>query len=100
MLVNSWYSEGTLERSGGSASFVKLAWMSKEQRQSPKLLKPRSFNAGKSTAAPIITVLDCSELDMEVSDIGIETTKSDDCKGISGNDRDANGLADETAQKW
>ena len=32
ILVNLWYLEETLERSGASASFAKLAWISKEWR--------------------------------------------------------------------
>ena len=33
-----------------------------------------------------------SELDMEVSDAGMETTEFDDCRGVSKKDRDANGV--------
>jgi len=33
-----------------------------------------------------------SELDMEVSDAGIETTESNYCRGVSRKDRDANGV--------
>jgi len=33
-----------------------------------------------------------SELDMEVSDAGMETTESDDYREMSRNDRDANGM--------
>ena len=40
----------------------------------------------------MIAMLGCSELDMEVSDVGMETTESDDCRGISRKDRDANGM--------
>jgi len=29
---------------------------------------------------------------MEVSDAGMETTESDDCRGVSKRDRDANGM--------
>ena len=31
-------------------------------------------------------------LDTEVSDVGMETTESDDCRGMSRNDGDANGM--------
>jgi len=41
--------------------------MSKEQRQSSKLLKPRSFDTHKNAAVPIMAMLGCSELDIEVS---------------------------------
>ena len=32
------------------------------------------------------------ELNTEVSDIGIETAESDDCREMSGKNRDANGI--------
>ena len=37
-------------------------------------------------------MLDCLELDMDVLDAGMETAESDDCRGISKKDRDANGV--------
>jgi len=37
----------------------------------------------KNTAAPIIVMLGHLELDMEVSDTGMETTKSNDYRGMS-----------------
>ena len=64
--------------------------MSKEQRQSSKLWEPRSFDTCKNTAAPIITMLGCLELDMEVSDAGMETAESIDCRGVSRKDGDTN----------
>jgi len=45
----------------------------------------------KNAAAPMI-VLGHSGLDMEVSDAGMETTESDDCRGMSRKDGDANGV--------
>ena len=66
--------------------------MSEEQRQSLKLWESRSFDACKNTAAPMIAMLDCSELDTEVSDAGMETVESDDCRGLSKKDGDANGV--------
>ena len=42
--------------------------MSKEQRQSLKLWEPRSFDAYKNAAAPMIVMLGCLELDTEISD--------------------------------
>jgi len=66
--------------------------MSKEQRQSSKLWEPGSFDARKNAAAPMIAMLGRLELDMEVSDADIETMESDDCKGVSKNDGDANGV--------
>ena len=46
----------------------------------------------KNAAAPMIAMLGCLELDMEVSDTGMETTESDDCRGVSRKDKDANGM--------
>ena len=66
--------------------------MSKEQRQSLKLWEPRSFDACKNAAAPMIAMLGHLELDMEVSDVGMETVESDDCRGLSKKDRDANSM--------
>ena len=66
--------------------------MSEEQRQSLKLWEPRSFDAHKNAAAPMIAMLGRPELDTKVSDAGMETTESDDCRGESKKDRDANGV--------
>ena len=66
--------------------------MPKEQRQSSKLLEPRSFDVHKNTAAPIIVMLGHSELNMEVSDTGMETAESNDCKEMSKRDGDTNGM--------
>ena len=66
--------------------------MSEEQRQSSKLLEPRSSDACKNAAAPMIAILGRSELDTEVSDAGMETTEFDDCREMSKKDRDANGV--------
>jgi len=46
----------------------------------------------KNAVAPMIAMLGHSELDMEVSDAGIETTESNYCRGVSRKDRDANGV--------
>ena len=66
--------------------------MSKERRQSSKLWEPGSFDACKNAAAPMIAMLGHSELDMEVSDAGMETAESNDCRGVSRKDGDANGV--------
>jgi len=66
--------------------------MSEEQRQSSKLWKPRSFDVCKNAAAPMIAMLGHSELDIEVLDAGMETMESDDCRGVSKKDGDANGV--------
>ena len=57
-----------------------------------KLWEPRSFDACKNAVAPMIVILGRSELDTEVSDVGMETTKSNDCRGESKKDGDANGV--------
>ena len=66
--------------------------MSREQRQSPKLLKPRSSDAHKNITVPMIAILNYSEVNMEVSDAGMETTDSDNCREISRDNGDANGV--------
>ena len=40
----------------------------------------------------MIAMLDHSELNIEVSDTGMETVESDDCRGMSKKDGDANGV--------
>ena len=52
----------------------------------------RSFDVCKNAVAPMIVMLDCPGLDMEVSDAGIETMESNDCRGISRKNGDANGV--------
>ena len=66
--------------------------MSEERRQSSKLWEPGSFDARKNAAAPMIAMLGRPELDTEVSDAGMETVESDDCRGVSKKDGDANGV--------
>ena len=66
--------------------------MSEERRQSSKLWEPGSFDVYKNAAASIIMMLDRLELDMEVSDAGMETAESDDCRGVSRKDGDVNSI--------
>jgi len=66
--------------------------MSEERRQSSKLWEPGSFDACKNAAAPIIAILNHPELDMEVLDAGMETAESNDCRGVSKKNGDANGV--------
>ena len=40
----------------------------------------------------MIVMLDYSEVNMEVSSAVMETANSNDCKKISGNNRDTNGM--------
>ena len=51
-----------------------------------------SFDTHKNAAAPIIAMLGRLELDMEILDAGMETAESDDCRGVSKKDGDANGV--------
>ena len=46
----------------------------------------------KNTVALMITMLGCLEVDTGISGTDMKTTKSNNCRGISGNDRDANGI--------
>ena len=92
MLDNLWYLKETLERLGAFTSFAKLAWMSKEQRQSSKLLEPGSFDVHKNPIILMIAISDHLELDMEVSDTSMETAESNDCRGLLKDDRDTNGV--------
>ena len=66
--------------------------MSKERRQSSKLWESGSFDVRKNTIAPMIVMLGYLKLDIEVSDAGMETMESNDCRGVSKKDRDANGV--------
>jgi len=71
--------------------------MSEEQRQSSKLLESRSFDMCKNAATPMIAMLCHSELDIEVSDAevsdaDIELTESNDCRGMSRSDGNANSV--------
>jgi len=54
--------------------------MFKEQIQSLKLWKPRSFDVCRNAVAPMIVILGYLKLDTKVSDAGMETAESDNCK--------------------
>ena len=84
--------EETLERSGASPNITGLAEMSEEWRQSSKLLESGSLDMHKNAAAPIIAMLGHPELGVEVSGIGMETTESNDYKGMFRKNGDANGV--------
>jgi len=66
--------------------------MSEKQRQSLKLLEPRSFDACKNAAAPMMVILGYLEIDTKVSDVDIKTAESGDCREVSKNDGNANGI--------
>ena len=40
----------------------------------------------------MITMLGCSEVNTGISDTDMKTIESNNCRGISGNDRDANSV--------
>ena len=46
----------------------------------------------KNATALMIVISDHPELDMEISDADMKTTESNNCRGISRNDGDANGM--------
>ena len=46
----------------------------------------------KNARAPMIAILDPPELDMEVSDTGMETMEFNDCGGMSRNNGNANNV--------
>jgi len=56
------------------------------------LLESGSFNAYKNAAASMIAILGCLEVDTKVLDAGMETVESDDCREVSRDNRDANGI--------
>ena len=56
------------------------------------MLEPGSFDAYKNAAALMIVMLGYLELDMEVSDAGMETIGSNDCRRVFRKNRDANGV--------
>ena len=47
----------------------------------------------------MIAILGYSELDTEVSDTGIETVESNDCREVSKKDRDTNGVLATTQER-
>ena len=52
--------------------------------------KPRSFDVYRNAAVLIIAMLSHSEVDMEISDMSIETVKFYDCKEMSRDNGDIN----------
>ena len=62
--------------------------MSKEQRQRWNLLESRSFDIYKKTTLPMIVMLDNLELNTKVSDISMETMKTNNCRELLNNNED------------
>ena len=56
------------------------------------MLEPRRIDVHNNAAAPMIVMLGCSELDIEVSDTGMETAESNNCRVMFKKDRDATGI--------
>ena len=56
------------------------------------MLEPGSFDTCKNAAALMIVMLGHLELDIEISDTSMETIESNDCRGVSTNDRSTNGV--------
>ena len=56
------------------------------------MLEPGSFDVHKNAAASMIVMLGCLEIYIEVLDTGMETANSNDCREMSRDDRDANGM--------
>ena len=56
------------------------------------MLKPGSFDMCKNITALIIVMLGHSEINTEVSDIGVKTIKFNDCRELLENDRNINSI--------
>jgi len=56
------------------------------------LLEPRSFDGYKNATAPMIAILDHLKVNTKVSDAGMKTMESDDCKEKLGDDGDTNSV--------
>jgi len=56
------------------------------------LLELRSFDVYKNAAVLIIAMLGHLKLDMKVSDAGIETAESNNCRKVSRDDKGTNSM--------
>ena len=54
--------------------------------------EPGSFDTCKNATVPMIAMLGCLELNTEVSDVGMETMESNDCREMSRKDGDTNSV--------
>ena len=76
MSANLWYSEKILKRlEGAFTRYIKLIWMSEEQRQIWNLLEPRSFDMQMKAITLIVAMLGCSKIDTEILDNNIKTAE-------------------------
>ena len=63
------------------------------------MLEPKSFNMCINTAASIIMMSGCLEVNMKVSDIDIETVESNNYTKVSEDNRDTNGVLATTQER-
>ena len=56
------------------------------------MLKSKSFNVCKNTVVPMIVILGCLEVNLEISSTDMKTTESDSCREVLGDNRDTNGI--------
>jgi len=56
------------------------------------LLEPGSFDIYKNAAMLMMAILGYLKIDTEISNIGIETIESNDCREMLEDDRDANSV--------
>ena len=66
--------------------------MFKEWRQSWNFLEPRSFDTYMNATTPMITMLDCLEIDTEISNINMKTVGFNNYREVSEDDEDANSV--------
>ena len=56
------------------------------------MLEPRSFSVYMNTAILIIAMLDHSKVNTEISDVGMKTTESNNCREVLKDDEDTNNV--------
>ena len=56
------------------------------------MLKPKSFDVCKNAIVLIIAMLGYSEINTEISGTGMETAKSNNCRKVLKDNRNANGV--------
>ena len=63
------------------------------------MLEFRSFDVCKNTVVIIIVMLNCSEINIKISDTSMKTTDSDDYREILGDDEHTNGVLAMTQER-
>ena len=71
---------------------VHWLWRYKLNEVCDNLLDSENFDVCRNVTVLIITILDCSKIDMEVSDTGMETIGTNDCRELSEDDKNTNGI--------